>query len=299
MLTLVQTIRKTATILAIAAGLVASAFSQGGVNDSVVSEAKVNGPKLTSLMGLKQRLGEPVPQDLLFNDESGKQIKLGSLLGERPVLLMPVFYNCQTGCALIIDSVMKVLAKGTRYGKLVVGKDLDVVMYSIHPKEGPDLAKSKQTLILRALDIPEGGKHWRLLTSDLSTAQKLSEAIGFKYYYDPRLNIVNHPVCTVILTRDGRVSNYTIGQNFPTKVVETALETANRNEIGQVAEQTSMFGCVRTDPFTGARTLIIERIVRIFMGLTLIFVIGWIAHLTVKYRRTGMDLPTSGQPLTH
>ena len=264
--------------------LVVVGFAQGGPLLGSTPTALVNDTSITKKMGVEQNLGGKLPMSTPFKDEDGKDVKLGDFFGQRPVLVIPMFYNCQTGCAVITDSVLKTLAQGTKHDQLIVGRDLDVLMFSIHPKEGPDLAKSKKALIMRAYERPGAEKSWHLLTGTFANNKKFTDALGFSFSYDEAKNLINHPVCTVIVTPDGRISSYTIGQNFPTKLIESDLEVAKKNQIGERADQTMMFGCIMIDPATGARTVNIERVVRIFMGLMLVFTAGWIAYLTRKYR---------------
>ena len=282
-----------AIIAAIAA--VVCAFGQNSLQNSTASPVTDNN-SFTGQMGLEQKNGAVLPADLLFKDELGKEIRFGDLLGKRPTLIVPVFYNCKTGCALIEDAVLKTLTKATKQDKLRVGRDLDVVFFSIHPKETPDLARSKKALILSAYSQPGSESGFHLLTSDLATAKKLGESFGFKYYYDPRLDLIRHPVCTVMATDDGRVCGYTIGTGFQTREVESLVELAGKNQIAQKAEQSMMFGCVMVDPATGARTLNIERIVRISMGAMLLFVVCWVIFLSRKYRTKDYPDLTKGQP---
>ena len=201
---------------------------------------------LTKSMGITQHLGDSVPKDLLFKDENGKSVRLGDMLKGRPVVLVPVFYSCKTGCAILTDSIIKTLAKATTGDILKPGRDMDVLMYSIDPVETPELALAKKALIFDALAPPRASatetmrwksqaeKGWHLLTGPNESIQKLSSAIGFKFDYrtvpdlqhTKTMNLINHPTCTVMLTPDGKISSYTIGNDFQTKEVASNVATA-------------------------------------------------------------------------
>ena len=260
---------------------------------------------LTKTMGITQRLGQVVPKDTSFTDEYGKQIVLGDEFRGKPVVLVPVFYSCKTGCAILTDNIIKTLAKATKGDILKPGRDFDVLMYSIDPVENADLAHAKKALIMNSLVPPlptpnevaawrksaESG--WHLLTGSKESIAKLSEAIGFKFGYrtvpdvqkGKTLNLINHATCTVMLTPQGAISSYTIGNNFQTKEVESNLALAQSNRIGISADQSYMFGCLMVDPTTGRNRLVIEQVWR-FMGLVTVLVLfGSILSMFLKNHR--------------
>src|SRR4051812_44371204 len=143
--------------------LKAGAIALGvGLAAFVPAQDANNQSELTRSMGITQRLGEYVPKDAQFKDEDGKTIHFGDLLQGRPIVLVPIFYACRTGCPLVTDSVMQTLAKaGKSENEMIPGRDLDVVLLSIHPKETPELARAKKNLILSAIEPPNAPANWR------------------------------------------------------------------------------------------------------------------------------------------
>lgn len=265
------------------------------------TDAKSESP-LARSMGITQKLGAEVPKDAEFLDETGKKVHFGDLLQGRPVVLVPIFYRCQTGCALVTDGVLKTLAKANKAeNEMIVGRDLDVVMVSIHPKETPELARNKKALILNAIEPPNADSSWRvyatkgwhLLTGNLENIHKVTDAIGFKYKYDAEKDLINHPTCTVMLTKDGRISSYTIGNDFPTTLVKSDLALAAKNEIGVRADQSMMFGCVMLDPVTGRYRIVIERVMGIAAFFTILIVGGWIYKMILDEKNNRRPAPTA------
>ncbi len=49
-------------------------------------------------MTFKQRLGEQLPLDAKFKDESGRDVALGEYFGKKPVVLSFVYYQCPMLC---------------------------------------------------------------------------------------------------------------------------------------------------------------------------------------------------------
>jgi protein SCO1 len=249
---------------------------------------------LARSMGITQHLGAYVPKDVEFKDETGKTVHFGDMLHTRPVVLVPIFYNCQTGCSFLAEQIIATLAKANKSGdKLVVGRDLDILMVSIHPKETSDLANSKREFFLKAFEPPsatpqwwsETRQGWHLLTGDSASIHKVTDAIGFKYSYNAEKNLINHPTCTVILSPAGRISSYTIGNEFPTRVVEDDLALAARNEVGEPADQSMMFGCIMLDPITHKYRVVIENVLRVLGVLTVLIMAFWIGGMSLKTKR--------------
>ncbi len=256
-------------------------------------------------MAIHQKLGAILPVNLPFKDEAGNAVKLGDMLSGKPVVLIPVFYSCKTGCAILIDNVIKTLAKATKGDILKPGRDMDVLMYSIDPKETPELAHAKKALIFNSLTPHlrtkaeteawrlQAENGWHLLTGDIDSVKSLSDSIGFNYSYrsvpdldkKQRVWLINHPTCTVVLTPQGKVSTYTIGNDFQTKEIEGDLLLARQGQIGRATDQTSMFGCIMVDPATGKNRLIIENVWRLGGILTVLALGISIFTLNIKSKR--------------
>ena len=270
---------------------------------------------ITKTMGITQNMGATVPADIPFTDEQGKPVKFGDMLHGKPLIILPVFYSCKTGCALLIDSVIKTLAKATRGDILKPGRDMDIVMYSIDPKEDADLAHAKKALIFNSLTPhltspaataqwrKETEQGWHLLTGNIESIRALSSSIGFAYNYravpdiDKRKTVwlINHPTCTVILTPQGKISSYTIGTDFQTREVEADLLVAKQEQIGRKADQSSMFGCIMLDPATGKNRVVIENVWRLAGILT---VLGLAMFIAILSRQTKPANSISGGGLS-
>jgi protein SCO1/2 len=113
--------------------------------------------------------------------------------------------------------------------------------------------------------------HLHLLTGTLENIHKVTDAMGFSYYYNPLSDVIRHPTGSVVLTPNGQISSYTIGNDFPTKMLEASLTTAAQNKVSSLpADQSFMFGCVMIDPATGHIGFVVENIVRVACVITLL-----------------------------
>jgi len=263
---------------------------------------------LTKSMGINQHEGDTIPKDLAFKDEQGNNVRLGDMIHDRPTLLVPIFYSCRTGCAILTDSIIQTLAKATKGDILKPGRDFNVLMYSIDPVEDANLAHAKKTLIMNALTphlqtpaetlawrmCAENG--WHLLTGSQASIVQLSQAIGFKYNYrtvpdlqhTKTVNLINHPTCTVFLTPEGKISSYTIGNGFQTKEVEADVAKAQKGEVMAKADQSLMFGCIMIDPATGQNRIVIENVWRLCGVITLLVLAASVISMFLKGHRENL-----------
>ncbi|MBC8066296.1 MAG: SCO family protein [Chlorobia bacterium] len=246
-------------------------------------------------MKIDQKLGAQVPADANFKDETGKEIKFASLLGQRPVVLLPMFYLCRGVCGKEADNLLKSIAKLD--GKQV-GQDYDVVFLSISPRETPDLAMNKKTSLLKVMkgDLNESGFHF--LTGQMEEIRKVTDAVGFGFDYDPADGRINHPAGLMILTASGRVSQYIMGAEYPRPILVQALNRANEGQIADRKADVILLGCVMIDPITGQRSLIIEGVIRIIAGAFALGLFIWIGSMIIKARKIEKNgaTPDGGTP---
>jgi len=215
---------------------------------------------LTKQMSIEQKLGSQVPLDVPFKDEHGNDVKFGDVLHGRPVLLMPVFYTCLSVCSLEFESVIQSACKMKR--TFAVGQDYDIVVVSINPTETPVVALEKEQELQKIYDKPESAGGWHFLTGSLENIHKVTDAIGFRYSYDPQYGLINHPSGIMMLTPEGKVSSYMLGANYPYIPLKIQLQTAGALAIGPKTE-TILLGCIMVDPRTGKRTLVVNQLLKI------------------------------------
>ncbi|MFN7133280.1 MAG: SCO family protein, partial [Myxococcales bacterium] len=88
-----------------------------------------------------EKLGDTVPLDVPFRDAAGREVRLRDYLQpEKPLLLVPAYYECPMLCNLVFNGLVKAI-KSTTLG---LGEDYRVVTFSIAPKETPELAAKRQ-----------------------------------------------------------------------------------------------------------------------------------------------------------
>ena len=140
-----------------------------------------------------QRLGQRVPPDLLFRDEDGNPVRLGDYFQRQrqrgPIILTLNYFHCQNLCPLELDG----LVNGLNGVSFTLGRDFTLVTVSIDPREGPADAAAIKARTLRGYDKPGGADGWHVLTGDQASIDRLTDAVGFQYVYDPQEDDFAHP----------------------------------------------------------------------------------------------------------
>ena len=183
-----------------------------------------------------QKPGSQVSPDLVFRDETGKQVRLGDYFGKRPIVLIPGYYSCPMLCSMLMAGTIE----SFRDLRWSVGDEFDVVYVSIDPREEPALAAAKKKIYLRDYGRvgSENGWHFLVASRGVTRAgqpmplqnkdiQTLADEIGFRFAYDPGLKQFAHPSGFVVLTPDGKVAHYFFGVTFSAKEVALALHHAS------------------------------------------------------------------------
>lgn len=245
---------------------------------------------ITKGLYFNQNLGTQVPVDLPFKDETGKDVRLGDFFKEKPVILVLVFYNCQSSCLLIKEGLLKTL---NSQKKIQVGKDFDVVVVSINHKETPELAAEMKKQYVEFYRFPGSEAGWHLLTGTKESVHALTQSVGFGFNFkeivDPETKEVSdqitHPSGIVFLTPEGVTSLYLLGVTYPASEVLRGVREAAANKVGQKTE-TVLFGCFMYDPKTGKYRVVVENALKVTGGATMLVLFGSIAIMAIRNKRT-------------
>jgi protein SCO1/2 len=240
------------------------------------------GVKVAGLSGVgvdQTKLNSQVPLDAAFVDEQGRDVTIGQYIGERPIVLALVYFDCPMLCSLVQNALAGTLA----IIKPNAGTDFEVLVVSINPGETPAQAADAKARFVTQYRRPgtDGGLHF--LTGRQASIARLADAVGFRYIYDPAIAQFAHPAVITVLTPKGRVSRYLFGIDYGATDMRLALIDASDNRIGSVADRTLLY-CYHYDPSTGRYSLAIMSLIRIG-GLITVAGLGASIVLTVRRQR--------------
>ncbi len=280
------------------AGLLAPAAVQAqvsGYGDKV--EGTSHGDELPTVLQrvqIDQHLNQQLPLSAGFTDDHGDAVTLGKYIdGKQPAILALVYYNCPMLCSEEMDGLTSAL----EMVHLRPGKDFQVVVVSIDPSEGPQLAAKNKAFYLKRYGHPETAAGWHFLTGPKSSIDQLTKAVGFGYVKVPgpdgRMTQFAHASSIEIVTPDGRLSQYYLGVEYSPKDLLLGLIDASGHKIGSPVANILTY-CYHYDPRTNRHSLIVARVVQLG-GMLTVLALG--SFLFVMFRR---DIQSSReQDLTH
>ena len=219
-------------------------------------------PAILKGVGIAQNLNAQLPLSLAFTDDHGQQVQLSSYFGKKPAILALVYYQCPMLCSEELNGLTSALEM-VRY---VPGKDFDIIVISIDPTEGTDLAAAKKRSYLKRYGHPETANGWHFMTGTQPNIDALTQAVGFRYVKIPgpdgKLTQFAHASSIQIVTPSGKMAQYYMGVEYSPKDMMLGLNEASSNKIGSPVENILTY-CYHYDPKTNTHSLIVARVVQL------------------------------------
>ena len=203
---------------------------------STQCQGRVTGAKI----GMEEHLGEKIPLDAIFRDETGKPVRLGDLITV-PTIILPVYYSCMNVCNFLQGGLASALPSVKRKP----GEEYRVISVSFDETETPSLASRYKRMYLTSMHAPFPVDGWRFLTGDASNIRRLTDAAGYHFLRQGRDFI--HPVASFVVARDGTIVRYLYGTTFLPKDVTLALLEARDGKMGATIRKVVGY-CFDFDP---------------------------------------------------
>lgn len=216
-------------------------------------------------IGFDQLMGKRVPADLAFRDESGRAVRIGDYFGKRPLVLALVYFRCPMLCPLTLAGLSQSL-KGMSFD---AGREFDVLVVSFDPQDTPQAAAAAKRTALARYGRLETAAGWHFLTGGAEPIRRLTQAVGFRYFYDTQARQFAHPSGIVVLTPQGAAARYLYGIEFPPRNVRLGLVEAAQGRIGSPIDQVLLY-CFHYDPVQGKYSAVTLNIVRLSAILTVV-----------------------------
>lgn len=227
-------------------------------------------------VGIEQKMGVQAPLDLPFLDESGHDVTLRQYSG-KPLILALVYFQCPSLCNMILNGVVR----SAKSLKMTAGDEFDVVAVSFDPHETPEMAAAKKAMYMKEYGRPGSEHGWHFLTGAEASSRSLADAVGFHYAYDALSNQYAHASAIIVLTPEGRTTQYFYGIEYPARDLRLALVEASHNRIGSAIDQVMLY-CYHWDPARGKYGLVIQNVLQI-AGLLTLF--SLVTFMLIMFRR--------------
>lgn len=237
-----------------------------------------NSPKV----GVDEKLGETIPLDLSFLDETGKPVNLRSLVN-KPTLLTLVYYRCPGICSPLMNGVSEVIDKMD----MEPGKDFNIVTISFNPREDYIMAQGKKENYLNNMKKKIPAESWKFLTGDSLSIARITDAVGFRYQKQGEDYM--HGAVLTILSQDGKIARYLYGTDFlPMDVKLAVIEASEGKSTPGINKLLKI--CYSYDP---AGRKYVLNVTRIAGGGMLILIAGFVLILTLKKKRNKNNIPVN------
>jgi protein SCO1 len=238
-------------------------------------------PNILNGVGIAQHLNQQLPLDLTFTDDTGKQVQLASYFGRKPAILALVYYQCPMLCSEELNGLTSALQMVDH----VPGRDFNIIVISIDPSEGTDLAAAKKRSYLHRYGHPDTADGWHFMTGTQPNIDALTKAVGFSYVKIPgpdgKLTQFAHASSIQIVTPEGKLAQYYMGVEYSPKDIRLGLVEASGNHIGSPVDNILTY-CYHYDPQSNKHSLIIARVVQLGGAMTLVMLGGF---MWIMFRR--------------
>jgi protein SCO1/2 len=279
MRTIEQTALRFALLLSFACPLLSAQVSSYGDKESGPVNDKP--PSITDGIHIDQHLNTQLPLNLTFTDDAGKTVALASYFGKKPAILALVYYQCPMLCSEELNGLTSALEM-VRY---TPGKDFNIIVVSIDPSEGTDLAAAKKRTYVKRYGRPETAGGWHFLTGTRPNIDALTKAVGFGYVKIPgpdgKLTQFAHASSIQIVTPEGKLAQYYMGVEYSPKDLLLGLDEASANRIGSPVDNILTY-CYHYNPASNTHDLIIARVIQLGGFLTVVLLGGF---MLIMFRR--------------
>ena len=250
-------------------------------------------PAILNGVGIAQHLNEQLPLDLTFTDDMGKPVQLASYFGKKSAILALVYYQCPMLCSEELNGLTGALQMVDE----VPGRDFNIIVVSIDPSEGTNLAADKKRNYLRRYGHPETADGWHFMTGTQANIDALTKAVGFGYVKIPgpdgKLTQFAHASAIQLVTPQGKLAQYYMGVEYSPKDIRLGLVEASNNHIGSPVDNILTY-CYHYDPQTNKHSLIIARVVQMGGAMTVVLLGGFMWIMFRRDYRQAHDRLASG-----
>lgn len=233
----------------------------------------VSSPLAWSAAGpsLDQRIGDTLPGDLTFRDETGADVRFNELVA-KPTVFVPVYLTCPHTCPLILNAVAHALGN-IRW--TTPGRDFQVVTVSFNDRDTPGDARAKKKNFMAAIGKSFPEPAWKFLTGDKRNIQRFLDAAGYQVAQNGME--FAHPAAIFVTSNTGRIVRYLHGVNYSSFELEMAVGEAAQGRLGTVSSRVLGY-CFEYDPAKKSYVFNFLKIGGLIIGALLLGFLGYLRY---------------------
>ncbi len=264
------------------------AAAQGYSADKPVGAIAQQLPAYLAHAGVEQRLGQPLPLSTVYIADTGQTGPLRGWFDGKPVALALVYFHCGMLCPQVLHG----LSTGLKDTTLTLGKDYNVLVFSIDPHDTPSDAAMAKADFLHSMGAnpaanPAAASAVHFFTGPQPGIDAIAGATGFHYVAVPgpdgKLNQFAHSSVVMFATPDGTLSKYLSGVVYEPRDLRMALLGASAHRISNPVDLLILY-CCSYNPTIGRYSVSVMRVLAIAGMITVFGLVGLVVLLTRKPR---------------
>jgi protein SCO1/2 len=184
-------------------------------------------------------------------------------------------------CSEVLSGLTGTLVSMSKFN---IGREFNVLTVSFDPRDTPQAARETKTRYLRRYRRAGSEEGWHFLTGKQEQIQQLAQALGFRYTWDEQNQQYAHASGIMLLTPDGRISQYYYGIEYAPRDLEFGLIESSHGKIGTLIDKALLLYCYHYDPRQGKYGVAIFNVLRISATAT-ILVLGGFLFIMLRRER--------------
>lgn len=229
--------------------------------------------KIEIEVGFEEKLGDTIPLQLQFLNESNDTVTLAELIN-KPTILSFVYFDCPGLCSPLMDGIAEAISKLD----MELGVEYQLITISFNTTDTPEKAKIKKENFVQNIKGEER-EHWIYLTGWQENIDAITDALGFRY--KPQGLDFSHPSGIMIISPSGKITRYLYGLTFLPFDLKMAI-IESQKEISRPTINKVLELCFSYDPVGRTYTL---QITRIIGGLTIFIAVIVFIILLIRGRK--------------
>lgn len=245
------------------------------VLSSSAPRAETPPPPAVAAVSVTEKLGAQLPLSARFRSSAGRELSLGSVLGNgKPTLLVLAYNRCTMLCNLVLRGVADLI----RDFAWTPGEEFSLVTISIDPRDTAHEAARLQAALLDSAGFPGQPERWTFLVGEKPEIDAVADQLGFRYAWDEATQQYAHPAVIFAISRSGAVAGYFQGISPEPEQVLAALQGRGSGTApAQLAS--AILNCFRFEAASsryGATIAWLFRLGAASVCLAVVVLVGWL-----------------------
>lgn len=218
-------------------------------------------PQSQNFYGVIEKPGASIADSIFLTNSQGSTMRLKDII-DKPTLVHFTHFGYQGACSKLNDGLLEILERTITFAD----PHYQILSISFDYRETAIQAgKMRDSLLQRAENPLLAEKAWHFFVSDSLAIHALTSSLGWEFRYSH--NEITHPVATVLITPEKKISHYFYGNFFMPWHFNMALADAKNEKFTASRIKDLKFCYNQTPVFNRYTTTIIKIAAFTLLGL--------------------------------